>query len=127
MLRRRPLSRAHSGQTAFASPPMSLETILMTSWRTTLSYSIVCHAWLQKTTCDRGVRRRPVGLPTPSVQWWRLASTYTQQKSIAAATGVSHSPLTARIALPVMRATPLVFALTESPTSRQPTVRWFLV
>jgi len=69
ILLQRPLSRGHRGQMACASPLMFFKTVLMTSWHTTLSYSIVCHARLSTTTCDRGAHQGPVGLPTPSTQW----------------------------------------------------------
>jgi len=54
ILLQRPLSRGHRGQVASASPPMFFNTVLMTSWHTTFSCSIVCHARLWTTTCDNG-------------------------------------------------------------------------
>ena len=126
ILLQRPLSRGLRGQMACASPPMFFKTILMTSWGTTISYSIVCHTRLWTTTCARGAHQGPVELPTPSTQWRSPASTYSRRKPIAATPAVSRSALTARISMRVMCVTPLAIAFTGSPACRQPTGCCFL-
>ena len=126
ILLQRPLSRGLRGQMACASPPMSFKTILMSSWGTTIPYSIVCHTRLWTTTCARGAHQGPVELPTPSTQWRSPASTYSRRKPIAATPAVSRSALTARISMRVMCVTPLAIACTGSPACRQPTGCCFL-